>query len=430
MNVKTYEQIFGKPLTIRDLVDGFEENTRTGSVVAFNGNLNIRPPYQREFVYELDKQKAVIDTVLSGYPLNVMYWAKNGDTYELMDGQQRTLSLCKFFKGAFSVEVDFAGKNIIRSYDMLGSRQNDFLDYPLTVYICEGDKDEIKAWFKVINIAGVRLTEQEMRNAIYNSPWVTDAKRYFSRVDGEGYLSEGHVSNGHTYGDYLNVVGGTTSEKENAVVRQKLLEIVLTWAVDKYERDFGRKITIEEYMDAHSTEKDAKELWRYYEDVMEWMKSTFPTYRKDMVGVKWGILYNRYHTTTPDHADEMANDIFEMAADEITNRYGVYEAVLAKDIKFIHARAFDKKDMDWAYKKQKGVCPYCHNHFERDDMQGDHIKPWSKGGMTERENLQMLCAECNGKKSGYDTQFCPWDDRQYSPFDLGKWDNLIQIVDD
>ena len=243
MLVKTYEEIFGRKLTVRDIVDGWDEDTKTGKVVAFGGKLNVRPPYQREFVYEMDKQKAVIDTIMKGYPLNVMYWAKNGDRYELMDGQQRTISFCKYHEGAFSVDVEFGGKKSPKTFDgLIGSDKTKFLDYPVTVYICDGDDKEKLEWFKIINIAGIKLTDQEMRNAIYSSPWTVDAKKYFSRVDGLGYFSDGLTSNGHKYGDYLNVEGGTKSEKESAVVRQKLLEIVLNWAVDEYNKRLGRKV--------------------------------------------------------------------------------------------------------------------------------------------------------------------------------------------
>ena len=422
MIVKTYEELYGKKLTIRDLISGFYENTKTGKVVAFDGKLNVRPPYQREFVYELPKQKAVIDTVMNGYPLNVMYWAKNGDGYELMDGQQRTLSICKYAEDQYSVAVDFGGKATPTTCSNLREKQNEFYDYPITVYICDGTDQEKLDWFQIINIAGIKLTEQEMKNAIHNGTWVTDAKKYFSRVDGEGYASEGHTYNGHTYGDYLNVVGGKQSEKENAVVRQKLLEIVLQWVVDAENRGKAEKITIDSYMYAHKTDSNARDLWRYYEDVMEWVKETFPTYRKHMVGVDWGILYNKYKDLAPANADEIANAIFTKAADEISNPKGVYEAVLSKDIKHIHARAFNKKDTSWAYKKQGGKCAYCHNQFDEGNMHGDHIKPWSKGGTTERENLQMLCTECNIKKAAYDVAYTPWDDTVYVPFDLSQWD--------
>lgn len=427
MIVKTYEEMFGQKLTIGDLVKGFTEDTRTGKVTGFDGKLDIRPPYQREFVYEMDKQKAVIKTVLAGYPLNVMYWAKKDDgTFELMDGQQRTISICKYHGDQYSVDIDVADKKMVKTFSNLDDRQQAFLDYPVTVYICDGTEDEKLAWFRIINIAGVRLTEQEMRNAIYNGTWVTDAKRYFSRDDGEGFRSEGHASNGHTYGDYVNVVGGKKSEKDNAVVRQKLLEIALGWAVDDYNRknnlSGADKMTIDNYMDSHRRNPDARELWRYYEDVIEWVKATFPVYQDFMKSVDWGILYNQYHDNTPTDAKDRVSKIMQ-SADEISNIKNVYLAVLADDLKYLNARAFDKKDMKRKYNEQGGKCPYCHNDFEIDDMHGDHIRPWSKGGKTEYGNLQMLCTTCNIKKSAHDVAYKPWDTSIYEDFDLEKWDS-------
>lgn len=363
MIVKTYEEIFNKKLTIRDLVENFNENTKTGEVNAFNGKLNVRPPYQREFVYELNKQKAVIDTVLKGYPLNVMYWAKTADDkFELMDGQQRTLSVCKYTQNAYSIEIEVGGNLMPKTFDSLGSKQQDFLDYPITVYICEGNEDEILAWFRIINIAGIKLTDQEMRNAIYNGAWTTDAKKYFSRVDGEGFCSEGHYSNGHTYGDYVDVIGGNKkTEKENSVVRQKLLEIVLSWAVDKENKDrslSGKdKITIDNYMDSHCKNPNAINLWRYYEDVMEWVKTTFPTYRDLMKKVDWGVLYNDYHSASIKDADTKVNSILE-SSDEISNIKEVYKAVLSGEMKFLNARAFDERDKKWAYARTGTVASF------------------------------------------------------------------------
>ena len=433
MKVKTYEEMFGKPLTIRDLVEGFDEDTKTGKVVAYDGRLNIRPPYQREFIYETEAQQKVIDTVMKGYPLNVMYWAKiDDDMYEVMDGQQRILSICKFYDIQQVIPLLDDGKIRKYTFDEFDDRQTkQFLDYPLTVYICDGKEEEKLAWFRVINIAGIKLTDQEMRNAIYSSPWVTNAKTYFSNIKGNGFCSEGHVYNGHTYGDYVDVVSGSNSESEKALVRQKLLEVVLEWATDKYNIDNGLKgknaFTIDDYMhDCKLNKENALDLWRYYEDVMEWVKTTFPTYRKEMKGIEWGKLYNRYKDKTPENANERANDLFDNYGDEISNKKGVYEAVLAKDLKYIHSRSFDVKDKQWVYKKQNGVCPYCHKIFPFEAMQGDHIRPWSKGGLTVRENLQMLCADCNGKKSGYDTQYDPWDGKDYKPFDIKKWDETTE----
>lgn len=427
MIVKTYEEMFGKKLTIRELVKGYTENTKTGAITAFDGKLDVHPPYQRNFIYDIDKQKAVINTVLSDYPLNVMYWAQKDDgTFELMDGQQRTISICKFQTGCFSVDIEVGGRKVPKTFDNLSNKTDAFLDYPLTVYICDGTEDEKLAWFRIINIAGLCLTDQEMRNAIYNGPWVTDAKRYFSRDDGEGYRSEGHTSNGHTYGDYVNVKSGSkTSTDKASVGRQKLLEIVLTWVVDKYNRDNNLsgvdKMTIDNYMDLHRKDLNARELWRYYEDVLEWVRITFPTYRAFMKTVDWGILYNQYHDVTPADAEDKV-DLIMQSEDEISNVKGVFEAALSGDLKYLNARKFDDKDMRRKYKEQGGVCPYCHGTFEESEMHGDHIRPWSKGGKTEYSNLQMLCSACNIKKSAYDVAYTPWDTSIYEDFNLAEWD--------
>lgn len=424
MKVNTYEEVFGKKLTIRDLVDGFQEDTKTGKVVAFRGKLNVRPPYQREFVYENQKRNKVIDSIMKGYPLNIMYWAKCHDgNYELMDGQQRTLSICKFYKGGFSIDVEIAGTINPVTFQKLASRTNDFLDYPLTVYICDGTEDEKLAWFQIINIAGVKLTSQEMRNAIYNSPWVTDAKKYFSRIDSQGFAGNGHTDNGHPNSDYIDVIGVDKSENEKAVVRQKLLEIVLSWATDaeNVKSEGRKKLKIENYMLTNIDKPNAIELCRYYEDIIEWVKNTFPTYNKLMKGIEWGYLYNRYHNNDNKEADSKVQDI--LRTEEISNEKAVYEAVLSGNIKLLNARNFTKEDKKWAYSRQKHRCTYCKKEYNIEDMQGDHIIPWSKGGKTTRDNLQMLCKECNIKKSNYDVSYTPWDNKDYEKFKLEEQNN-------
>ena len=203
MIVSTYKDLFGRDLTIKDLVDSYAEDTKTGSVTAFGGKLNVRPPYQRAFIYEQDAQRAVINTVMEGFPLNVMYWAKCDDgTYELMDGQQRTISICKFFNGEQFINLQDKVTGALRetTYENFNDDQKrQFLEYPLTIYICDGTETEKLNWFRVINIAGIRLTDQEMRNAIYTSAWTTDAKKYFSDIKAKAGLRKGtHTTVIHT----------------------------------------------------------------------------------------------------------------------------------------------------------------------------------------------------------------------------------------
>lgn len=423
MDVKTYEELFKKKLLIKDLTDMFIEDTKTGKVTAFGGKLNIRPAYQREFIYGTEEQQAVIDTIMKGYPLNVMYWAKCDDgTYELMDGQQRTLSICKFHDVQQIIPIYENGQIRQINFDEFTEKQKkDFENYPLTIYICDGTEKDKIAWFRTINIAGIKLTEQEMRNAIYISPWVIDAKKYFSNIKGKGWSSEGNTYNGYTYGDYTNCIGGKESKDENAVVRQKLLEKVLSWAVDKYnkENDLSGKnaIKIDDYMRINKNKPNAIELWRYYEDVMEWVKATFPTYRKIMQDVEWGKLYNEFGPDIIAGVNDKVNEIM-LFEDEISNTKKVYEAILSNNFNLLNARSFNEKDKKWAYEKQKHICPYCKGEFNYKEMHGDHIVPWSKGGKTERDNLQMLCAACNIKKSAYDVKYVPWEKNKYKEFIL------------
>lgn len=413
MNVSTYKEIYGKDLTVRELVRGFREDSTTGRVVAFDGILNVRPEYQREFIYSPERQQSVIETIMKGYPLNVMYWAKTDDGFELMDGQQRTMSICRFHDMQQIIPTMDNGQVRNFTIDEFDEKSKEtFYNYPVTVYICDGSEKEKMDWFRVINSEGLTLTQQEMRNAIYTSPWVTDAKKYFSDPKGSGMLSEGHLSNGHVYGDYVNVTSGASSEKENAVVRQKLLEIVLEWACDKHQLETGQKITIEEYMRAHKKEKNATALWRYFEDVMEWTRDMFPTYNKIMKKIPWGMLYNRYHEAAVENSDEKANQIIA-DSDELKNTSKAYEAVLTGNMKLLQPRSFDERDKNWAYKKQNHRCAICGNEFELDQMDADHIIPWSKGGTTTRDNLQMLCRECNIRKSNHDVKYTPWDKRVY-----------------
>ncbi|MFA5210980.1 MAG: DUF262 domain-containing protein [Patescibacteria group bacterium] len=354
-----------KQIKIKDVVNGYVNNDEEG-VVGYGGKLNIRPKYQREFVYKDDKRNAVLDTINKGFPLNVMYWVKNEDgTFEVLDGQQRTISFCEYIAGKFSL-------NNLYFHNLTDTDQKQILDYELMIYFCEGNDKEKLDWFKIINIAGEKLTDQELRNAIYTGPWLTDAKRYFSKT---GCAAYGLAS------DYLT----------GSAIRQEYLETIINWISN------GK---IEKYMGTHQHEPNANELWLYFQSVINWMKAVFPEYRKEMKGIDWGFLYNEFKNGKFD-SKKLEKEIVKLLQDEdVTKKSGVYSYVLTGDEKYLNIRAFTPNQKREAYEKQKGICKKCKEHFEIDEMEADHIKPWSKGGKTISENCQMLCKECNRRKSG------------------------------
>ena len=229
-----------KRITIKEISKNYINNDEEG-VVGYNGKLNIRPKYQREFIYKDPQRDAVIKSVRNDFPLNVMYWVKNKDkTYEVMDGQQRTISICEYVAGKFSINFQYF-------HNLEKDEQEQILNYPLTIYFCEGTDKEKLEWFKIINIAGEKLTDQERRNAIYQGSWITDAKKYFSQ---SGCPASGLAS------DYL----------KGASIRQEYLETTLKWVSDD---------NIEKYMADHQHKPDAKDLWKYFTGVIDWTKEVF-----------------------------------------------------------------------------------------------------------------------------------------------------------
>lgn len=365
-----------KQIKIKDIFEGYADNGDDG-VFAYGGRLAIRPPYQREFVYNNEQAEAVIQTVLKGFPLNVMYWVKTGnDTYEVLDGQQRTLSVMQFLDHKFSVTLD--GKQYY--WDSLADdKYNAIVNYEFMVYICEGEESEKLDWFKVVNIAGEKLTDQELRNSVYTGEWLSDAKRYFSKRN----CAAKNLSDKYITGDPN---------------RQELLEKALK-GICEYQ-DI-KEIT--EYMARHKSDADADELWQYFQDVIHWVEKIFPKYFSDMKGLDWCHYYNKYGKKEY-NSSKMKDEVKQLREDdEVKKKKGIYEFLLCRDTdpfagRLLNLRTFDKRDKIAAYSRQNGICPVCGEHFEYDEMEGDHIKPWSKGGETIPENCQMLCKNCNAKK--------------------------------
>lgn len=378
-------------IKIRDLVQAYENDEESGEVKAYNGKLNIRPKYQREFIYKDAQRDAVIQTVMWGFPLNTMYWIRNTDKdaefeFEVLDGQQRTISICEYYMGNFSLsKMTFKGNfasAVTSFHTMSKDMQEAFLDYELQIYFCEGEDSEKIEWFKIINIAGEKLTDQELRNAVYSCAWLEDAKVKFSKRTN---LAE------QRGGKYL----------KGSSIRQEFLETAIAWIVNSRDNKH-----IEKYMNDKKANKvkNADELWEYFCKVIDWVEMKFIKYRKEMKGLEWGFFYNKYKHLELD-AKELEIKITSLMQDsEVQKKSGIYEYILSGNEKHLNLRAFEDNIKREVYEKQKGICankkcPNAGKKFEIDEMEADHIKAWSKGGKTVKENCQMLCRECNRVKS-------------------------------
>ncbi len=372
-----------KEITVRELTDKFVDNDEKGAS-CYGGLLDIRPPYQREFIYDKKQSEAVIQTVRNNYPLNTMYWADRGDgRFEIIDGQQRTMSICQFVNKKWSIDVDGCSMTFFNIERNRPELAKNILDYKLDVYVCSGTQDDRLKWFETINIAGEELTPQELRNAVYAGPWVTDAKRYFSRRSCPAY---------HRGCDYIN----------KKAERQEYLEAAIKWASEVDLPDLKKADDrIKAYMMQHQGDTDASALWIYFESVISWVEAKFPIKRKtQMRKVDWGTLYNRFKDEPLDAA-KLEEEISKlMTDDDVTAKPGIYPYVLTRDEKYLNIRKFSDSQKQSAYDKQKGICKICGKHFNIEEMEADHITPWHAGGKTVPENCQMLCRECNRRKSG------------------------------
>lgn len=376
-------------ITIEDICKGFVYNELEGKgLYGLNGKLVIQPEYQRNYIYADGKRDvAVIESTLKGYPLGLIYFTKVGENkFEVLDGQQRITSIGRFITEKFAIKDE----NGMEQYftGLSTDKQEKILKTPLLIYECEGTETEIKEWFKTINISGVPLNMQELRNAIYSGEFVTLAKEEFSNSQN---------SQNQKRGAYIKGV----------VNRQDYLETALSW---------GSKGEIDNYMSKHRHDDNILELKTYFNSVIDWASSIFLNVENEMCGLEWGRLYETYHNNSYD-IEKVTKQVKELYSDSyIKNRKGIFEYILGgcQDTKLLEVRIFDdatKKSVYATQTKQaeeKGIsnCPYCaigHDNnknkiWKITEMDADHVTAWSKGGATNINNCQMLCKSHNRAK--------------------------------
>jgi len=355
-------------IPIRFVVEGYEDSAEEG-VVAYDGRLDVRPRYQREFIYKDRQRDAVIETINKGFPLNVMYWMVRDDGgYEILDGQQRTISIGQYVNGDFSLGNRFF-------HNLTDVEKDKILSYELMVYFCEGTDRERLDWFTTINIVGMKLTDQEIRNAVYAGSWLSDAKLEFSKPNCVAFL-------------LANAGGKLVS---GSPIRQEYLETAIKWISNG---------NVDGYMAIHQHDDDADELWTHFDNVISWVRRTFTNYRHEMANVDWGELYNRFKSGEFD-TDELEVRIKTLMEDEdVTRKSGIYPYILTGEERYLSIRAFTDKMKREAYERQNGLCKVCGEPFDIEDMEADHIKSWHEGGPTTAENCQMLCKRDHRTKSG------------------------------
>ena len=376
-------------ITVEDICKGFHYNELEGKgLYGLSGKLTIQPEYQRNYIYSDGKKDvAVIDSVLKGYPIGLIYFNKVGDDkFEVLDGQQRITSLGRFVEGVLSIIDESGIPQDINS--IAADKREKILKTRLLIYICEGTESEIKEWFRTINIAGVPLKPQELLNAVFSGPFVTKAKEEFSNSQ------NAHIQM------WSHFINGTAN-------RQDFLERALDWV---------SKGSISDYMKQHRRDDNITELKTYFNAVLGWVNSVFPTPYDKMKGLEWGRLYETYHKQPydPQKVDERVAELLDDP--QVENNSGVFEYVLGgeQDTKLLNVRVFDEKIKRQVYRLQtddaelKGIsnCPYCaighdanrQRIWKLSEMDADHVSAWSKGGATTIENCQMLCKTHNRAK--------------------------------
>lgn len=378
-------------ITVKEICDGFVYNELEGKgLFGLSGKLTIQPEYQRNYIYASDggkKEVAVIDSVLQGYPIGLIYFNKvNDDNLEVLDGQQRITSLGRFVTDKFAIKDE----NGMEQYytGIASDKRAKILETILLIYECEGTESEIKEWFKTINIAGIPLNNQELLNAVYSGPFVTLSKAEFSNSQ------NANIQKWRAY------ITGSAN-------RQEFLECALDWV---------SKGNIGDYMSRHRYEKNITELKTYFNSVIDWVSGVFADVENEMRRLEWGRLYEKYHNKAYDPA-KVSDEVKTLYADPyVKNRKGIFEYILGGsfDTKLLDVRVFDEATKRAAYATQtsdaeakgKSNCPLCSVGHDANkskfwsfgEMDADHVAAWSKGGATEAKNCQMLCKTHNRAK--------------------------------
>lgn len=376
-------------ITVKDICEGFVYNELEGKgLFGLAGKLTIQPEYQRNYIYADGKRDvAVIESILKGYPLGLIYFNKvSDDKLEVLDGQQRITSFGRFVTNKFAIQDE----NGMQQYfdGIAADKRAKILGTKLLIYECEGEETEIKDWFKTINIYGVPVNHQEILNAVYSGPFVTLAKAEFSNSQN---------ANIQKWGAYIT----------GSVNRQDFLERALEWV---------SKGKIDDYMSLHRYDTNIKELKAYFNSVIDWVSAVFIDVESEMRGLPWGQFYETYHSTSYNPA-KVSKEVKKLYGDPyVKNRKGIFEYILggSVDTKLLDVRVFDEATKKSVYtaqtakaeKKGESNCPLCavgHDAnkskiWKLTDMDADHVAAWSKGGATDIKNCQMLCKTHNRAK--------------------------------
>ncbi|MGN0731174.1 MAG: HNH endonuclease family protein [Treponema sp.] len=375
-------------LTIKDICEGFTYNEYEGKgLFGLAGKLTIQPEYQRNYIYaDGKKDVAVIDSILKGYPLGLIYFNKVGDRLEVLDGQQRITSFGRFITDKFAIKDSHGMEQYFSG--LAEDLQKKIMETKLLIYVCEGTESEIKEWFKTINIAGVPLNEQELLNAIHSGEFVTKAKETFSNSQN---------ANVQKWSAYIS----------GNVNRQDFLHTALDWV---------SKGNVSEYMSKHRHDTEITELGTYFNSVIDWISSVFMDVESEMKGLEWGKFYELYHKNSY-NPTEVSKKLKELYSDFfVKNKKGIYEYILdgCKQPQLLDIRMFDEPTKKTVYTKQtadaesNGIsnCPLCamgsdsnkNRIYKLAEMDADHVTAWSKGGATDISNCQMLCKSHNRAK--------------------------------